>query len=276
MRLAYASLALLASAGLALPCVASAQALRYGGDEGRSDRYRLTNTVQIHQEFQGAAADLTVRSRGVVDLVLERADADTLTYTVVFDSLDLAFEGAPAEAPDLSCVVGRTLRLSLSPSGRVQAFDKPADLCETAPGFDLERTVSHFFPRLPEGGGKSGGAWADTLAYAVSQQGIESEVHVITTYAPKENREGSAGRLVEVAYETLTTVSGEGEQGGTPLILEGSGRGSGTILFAADGAAFWSSTGTQTLDITVNVTPTGQPPLSIPIHQEITAEVEHL
>ncbi len=276
MRLSLVPLVLLAGAGLLAPSAIGAQSLRYGGDAGRSDRYRLTTTVEIHQDFQGASADLTVRSYGVLGLTLEGSRGDTLTYGVVFDSLDLAFEGAPLEKPDLSCVVGRTLRLVLSRTGRVQGFEAPPDLCDTPPGFDLKQMVSHFFPRLPERPARPGLEWADTLAYPVSQQGIESQVRVVTSYTAKGKSRAEGGTFVEVAYTTETTVAGRGEQAGRPLFVDGSGHGAGTILFDEDGKTFWRSTGTQTLELTVDVTPEGQPPLSIPVRQEITAEIQHL
>jgi len=242
---------------------------------GRRDRYRLTTTVQIHQDFQGSAVDVTVRSHGLLSLTLERLQKDTLTYAVAFDSLELSFEGVPAPAPDLSCVVGRSMRLHLSSMGRVYEFEPPPDLCETPPGFDLEHMVGHFFPRLPDEGARPGTVWSDTLNYPISQQGIESRVSVVTSYTAKGEREAEDGELVEVAYATETTISGRGDQEGTPLFLDGSGTGSGTILFDEDGRTFWSSTGTQVLELRVDVTPEGQPPLSIPIRQEITAEVKH-
>jgi hypothetical protein len=276
MRISLVSLVLLAGAGFLAPGAARAQVLRYGGEAGRNDRYRLTTTVAIHQDFQGASTDLTVRSYGVLDLTLEDAGADTLGFGVVFDSLDLAFEGAPLEKPDLSCVVGRTLRLVLSPTGRVTGFEAPADLCETPAGFDLKQMVSHFFPRLPDGPARDGLEWADTLAYPVSQGGIESQIRVITRYTARGKSRVEGRELLEVAYATETTVAGQGEQGGRPLFVDGSGHGSGSILFDQKGSTFWRSTGTQTLELTVDVTPEGQPPLSIPVRQQITSEIQHL
>ncbi len=267
------ALALLA----ALP--AHAQSLRYDGEEGQTDRYRLTNTVRIHQELQGAATDLTVHSYSLLTLVLERAEDDTLSYGVTFDSLDLRFEGAPVPPPDLSCILGNKMTLQLSPRGEVYRFDVPAEMCATPAGFDLKQMVSHFFPRLPEGErAESGTTWSDTLSFPVSQQGIESSVQVVTDYTSRgTTAEGGGGEdFVAVDYRTATTISGKGEQGGAPLFLDGRGTGEGRLLFAGEGETFWSSTGTQTLELVIDVTPEGQPPLSIPIRQEITAEIQHL
>jgi hypothetical protein len=277
MRLMLVPLALLAGVGLLAPAeTIRAQTLRYGGEEGRQDRYRLATMVRIHQDFQGAAVDLTVRSTGVLALTLERSHEDTLTFAVAFDSLQLAFEGAPVASPDLSCVVGRIMRLRLSREGRVLDFEVPADLCETPPGFDLKHMVSHFFPRLPEKAARPGVVWSDTLTYPLAQQGIESQVSVVTSYTAKDKRKETEGELLEIGYATRTTLSGQGSREGTPLFLDGSGAGSGTILFDAGGHTFWSSSGTQALELRVDVRPEGQPPLSIPIRQEITAEIEHL
>jgi hypothetical protein len=276
MRLSLVPLVLLACVSLLAPRASDAQVLRYGGDPGRSDRYRLTTTVAIHQDFQGSSTDLTVRSYGVLVLTLEGTTGDSLGFGVVYDSLDLAFEGAPVEKPDLSCVVGRTLRLGLSPTGRVLGFEAPADLCETPPGFDLKQMVSHFFPRLPEAPAREGLEWADTLAYPVSQQGIESQVRVVTHYTARGKNRVDGREFLQVAYVTETTVAGQGEQGGRPLFVDGSGHGEGSILFDQKERTFWRSTGTQTLDLTVDVTPEGQPPLSIPVRQQITSEIQHL
>ncbi len=265
-----------AVAAACAPLSTSAQTLRYGGEEGHRDRYRLTNTVRVHQEFQGVSTDLVMRSFSLLEVVLQRSEGDTLTYGVTFDSLDLKFEGAPLPAPDLSCVVGETMTLKLSRSGDVHAFGVPADMCPTPPVFDLEQMVSHFFPRLPDEEAKAGTAWTDTLAYPVAQQGIESEVTVVTTYTSGGETDRDGDPYVEVRYGTATTIRGKGEQAGAPLFLDGKGVGEGTILFADDGATFWSSEGTQRLELEVDVTPEGQPPMSIPIRQEVTAAVERI
>lgn len=259
-----------------LPHGAGAQSLRYAGEEGQRDRYRLTNTVKIHQEFQGASTDLTVRSFSLLNILLERSEDDTLTFGITFDSLDLKFEGAPVPAPDLSPLVGKKMTLKLSPRGDVYAFEVSGDMPETPPGFDLKQMVSHFFPQLPEGKAGRGVAWSDTLAYPVSQQGIDSKVKVVTNYTSKGEAAGTEEEFIQVEYVTVTTIEGKGEQAGTPLFLDGTGKGSGTILFAEDGETFWSSKGTQTLDLVVDLTPEGQPPTSIPIRQEITGEIQHL
>jgi hypothetical protein len=276
MRFHLAPLAALPLAMLIPAGTGKAQTLRYAGEEGRTDRYRLTNTVKIHQEFQGTATDLTVRSLSLINLMLENSEDDTLTYGVTFDSLDLTFEGAPVPSPDLTPILGKKMTLKLSPQGQVYAFDVPADMPETPPGFELKQMVSHFFPRLPAAEADPGSAWADTLVLPVSQQGIDSKVTVVTNYTAKGEATEGEREFIQVDYATATTIAGKGEQEGTPLFLDGSGSGSGTILFGEDGETFWSSKGSQTLNLVVDVTPEGQPPMSIPIRQEITAEIQHL
>lgn len=265
-----------------------AQTLRYGGDEGRTDRYGLTHTVHIRQEFQGAVSELTIRSRSVLRLALQSAADDTLTYGVTFDSLDVRIEGASVPDPDLRGVLGRTMTLRVSPRGRVFAFGMPEDLPETS-NFDLRQMVSHFLPRLPDDEAEPGTSWTDTLHLPVAQGGIESDVTVVTTYTSRgepgeddlESFQGIRGpdgadlELFAVDYGTSTTISGRGEQEGSPLFLDGSGSGSGTILFSDDGRTFWSSTGTQVLEMRVELSPEGQPPVSIPIRQETQAEIRH-
>lgn len=279
---------LLAALAAALPA-AGAQTLRYGGEEGRTDRYGLTHTVRIRQEFQDAVTELTMRSRSVLRLALQSTSDDTLTYGVTFDSLDVQFEGAPVPGPDLGAVLGRTMTLRVSPRGRVLAFEVPDDLPETPSNFDLRQMVSHFLPRLPEGEAEPGTAWTDTLRLPVAQGGIESDVVVVTTYTargePADDDLATLGGtgapatagdgFLAVGYATSTTINGRGEQEGRPLFLDGSGTGSGTILFADEGRTFWSSTGTQVLEMRVELSPEGQPPVSIPIRQEIQAEIRH-
>jgi hypothetical protein len=255
---------------------ATAQTLKYAGEEGDRARYRLTNTMKIHQEFQGIPTDLTVRSHSLLTLLLERSEDDTLTFGVTFDSLNVKFEGAPLRAPDLSPVLGRKMTLKVSPRGQVFSFELPADMPAAPAGFDLKQMVSHFFPRVPGGRAKPGTTWSDTLNLPVAQQGIQSSVQVVTRYTSRGKGKGQGGKYLEVGYATLTTISGKGEQGGTPLFLDGKGTGKGTILFGDGGETFWSSKGTQTLNLVVDVTPEGQPPLSIPVRQEITAEIQHL
>jgi hypothetical protein len=271
---------------LAAVPAAGAQTLRYGGEEGRTDLYGLTHTVRIRQEFQDAVTELTMRSRSVLRLALRAAADDTLTYGVTFDSLDVQLEGAALPGPELGAVLGRTMTLRVSPRGRVFAFEVPEDIPQTPSNFDLRQMVSHFLPRLPEGEAQEGTSWTDTLRLPVAQAGIESDITVVTTYTSRgepaaDDRAALGapprgdGRLVAVDYATSTTIEGRGEQEGRPLFLDGSGTGSGTILFAEDGRTFWSSTGTQVLEMRVEVSPEGQPPVSIPIRQEIQAEIRH-
>lgn len=275
MRLRFVWSAFLVAVALDV-ATGGAQTLRYAGEEGDRDRYRLSNTVRIHQEFQGAATDLTMRSYSLLSLLLERFAGDTLTYGVTFDSLDLKFEGAPVPAPDLTPMVGKKMTLKLSPRGEVYGFDVPADMPPPPPGFDLKQMMSQFFPRLPDDEAEPGTSWSDTLAYPVSQQGIESRVSVVTNYTSRGEKPGEGGEFVEVDFGTVTSIQGKGETGGTPLFIEGKGTGTGTLRFGDDGETFWSARGRQTLELTVDVTPDGQPPMSIPIRQEIETEIQHL
>ncbi|MFN2431773.1 MAG: hypothetical protein ABR599_02970 [Gemmatimonadota bacterium] len=276
LRPTWLSIPMVAVAALLLPLPLAAQTLRYGGDEGDSSRYRLSNSARIRQEFQGTATDLTVTSFSLLDLVLQRATEDTLTYGVTLDSLSLSFEGADVPPPDLRPVTDRRMTLKVSPRGQVYAFDLPPDMPQAPPGIDLKQMVSHFFPRLPEGRAPAGTQWTDPLTLPVSQQGIQSDVRVVTTYTSRGEARTPEGEFVAVDYGTETTLHGEGEQQGAPLVLDGTGRGTGTILFAEDGERFWSSKGTQTLDLQVEISPAGQAPVRIPVKQEVTAEIQHL
>lgn len=262
--------------GTGMPGGAEGQTLRYEGEEGQTDRYRLRNTVKIHQELQGISTELTVLSNGLLSLELEDLEDDTLTFGVTFDSLELKFEGAPVPAPDLTPVLGRKMTLKLSPTGKVHTFELPADMPATPPGFDLKQMVGHFFPRLPQKKARAGLIWADTLVFPVAQQGIESQVQVVTTYTAKGETKAPEGTFIEVDFATAVSVHGKGEQAGAPLFLDGKGTGNGEIRFSEDGETFWSSKGTQSLDLVVDVTPAGQPPMSIPIREEITTEIQHL
>ena len=274
MRAGPAARGLAALAAILLPASAAAQTLRYGGQPGERARYRLENTARIHQETPAGPSDLTVRSFSLLALLLESANADTLAYAVTFDSLALTFEGAPVTPPDLTPLKAGRVVLRLSPRGDVHAFEVPADMPPPPPGFDLKQMLSHFFPRLPGTPAPPGTTWSDTLSVPVSQQGIESQVQVVTTYTSRGKTNTPEGAFVEVGYGTVTTLRGTGRQDGTPVALEGSGRGSGTILLGDDGATFWSSKGTQTLELQVRFTPEGQEPVSIPIRQEIASEIQ--
>ncbi|MBA2565580.1 MAG: hypothetical protein H0V09_09190 [Gemmatimonadetes bacterium] len=268
-----------ATLGLALVLLSAvslhAQGYRYRAQPGDSASYRLTSTARIHQEFQGDSTNVTVRSEAVLNVVDVQAEPETLSYGVTFDSLSIRFDDAAMPSPDVTPILGRIMTLSVSPTGRLRALEIPPDIPAALTGCDLRQMLSNFLPRFPEVAGAEA-SWSDTLSFGCLQQGIEAQVRVVTTYAPRASQaegEGGPEGEVQLAYSTETTLSGKGEQNGTPLLLDGHGRGAGTIRMGPRGEVFLGSIGRQTLELEVEAAPPGSPPIRIPVRQEITSEV---
>jgi hypothetical protein len=128
-----------------------------------------------------------------------------------------------------------------------------------------------FFVRLPDKAAR-GSAVTDTVADTINTQGLEIKQFVVMTSTVAGDTTIDGQRAIILERNGTLSMSGDGEQGGQELLLEGKGTVTGKLYVSADGGLLG---GQIQNDAEMSVTvPAAN--MSIPITQTSTSKIERV
>lgn len=267
---------LLAIVGLgvlvALPGTSMGQVLRYGGESGESHTYTRTQEDHVAQTVSGVEQNIDIESYWRFTTTLRDVSDNQVTIEIVHDSVSMV--GMPGAGDlDFSALYGKPVVVMLGSRGEVSDIAVPESLPAELDRLDLETTYRAFFPNLPEEEISTGSSWTDTISVQTNQNGIDVDVHRISTYTSMGDAEHAGHDAVQIEFTSEIELEGSGNQMGNQISLSGNGTGSGTIYFDADGEKFLGGFESSEIKMDAFVIAGGQN-LLIPIVQHRTETIE--
>jgi hypothetical protein len=228
-------------------------------------QYRLSTELHQKQEMMGQTQEMNRTAAQHITLKLDSQAGNVLGFSITVDS---AKSDAPAGQPSGEKLVGKTVTGTVSPTGRVLSFSAPVDSAVTEAEF---RSLRSFFVRLPDKAAR-GSAVTDTVADTINTQGLEIKQFVVMTSTVAGDTTIDGQRAIILERNGTLSMSGDGEQGGQELLLEGKGTVTGKLYVSADGGLLG---GQIQNDAEMSVTvPAAN--MSIPITQTSTSRIERV
>ncbi len=223
-----------------------------------SNRYRVQQTVNTHQEAMGNVTDFNITANLVV----------TATATPMAGNMDVAYTvdsitmtSTAGAGPSLDSLRGKTFHTVMTPQGQFVSATSPDSSMATLQLRDMFR---EFVPSVPQGPLSDGQSWTDTVsAPATRNGGMTVRTSAVRTHHVVGWETHDGQRAVHIASTAATTLNGEGEQNGTPLTLAGHGVATADRYVAANGVYLGATTSDST-SIAVTVVTMG---MDIPIRQ---------
>lgn len=209
----------------ALPVAAAAQGFEYA--PGNS-QYRITSASKGAQEVMGQRNEFDQSSNQLVSIGVARPVKDTLTVTVVLDSVNIVGPMGMTP-PGLDKLPGTKVVSKVSPAGVVYSAQGPDSTVPNAQGLTDE--MSRVLPRIRVALA-AGATWADTVDLNGRMGELEVKRHVVAKYTVVGDSTVGADKSWKIARETATTLSGSGMSQGQPMTLEGTAAGKGTVLIS--------------------------------------------
>ena len=181
---------------------------------------------------------------------------------------------AGSNSTDFSALIGEKVMYVLLPNGKVEGFEGFDNLPEitTSTGETLTAEtyklgVHATFPLLPDNPVKIGDSWSD-----IQDIDIPSGNNILLsennfTYTLIEETEKDSFECLKIGVSGVSKLSGDFEQGGTPLYIERETQSSGTLYFAHKKGMFISIETESRGEGVINV-----PSAGIDIPQTITSK----
>lgn len=216
-------------------------------------KYRIDFKSTGTSETKGLRRHVGLDAVEHVTATLTARAKDTLALSLTIDSAQIT-SSATGEF-DVRPMLGVAVKALLAPTGRVYSREPlglPAQEVFAAAG----RALVRFFPELPARV-QPGITWQDTTADSVTQMGVLIRRTFVNDYkVVSDTLVGSDGAWL-LERHAQTTLSGSGTAMGSSLVLEGSGKGSGTVLVSKSGR-FLLSEFTEELTSRLTIASSGQ------------------
>lgn len=225
-----------------------------------SIRYRLEQQQSARQEMAGNVQESEATSTMQISAVVAPGEGGNLAAAFTVDSVSVT-SSAPGASAQLEALRGKTFRSVVTPMGKAVSFTPPDS---TPMGLMSGEMFREFFPSLPSGTLSSGMTWTDTVVAPPQQvQGLTLRTTSIRNHRVVgwEDRDGA--RALHITTNGAYSMSGEGEQGGTPLTLTGTGLATSERFVSAAGLFVGGNT-TDSTNLMVTAPAMG---LEIPIRQ---------
>ena len=234
-------------------------------DVPRTTRYRIETQVEQVIDLS-AVGQAEQRNNLTLANFLTITFDDTVggqTIHAVLDSIVKLSDGPVPEQDSLDKARGRTWHALLAADGKVSDV-KRVDSSSSGQVSDL---LTNFFPRVRPGA-KVGDQWTDTTESTSSEEGQSLTTRTVTNYSVTgtETRNGARALKVESAFSLAQT--GEINQGGQSLSVDGSGTGTGTYFVTQDGRYLG---GTSTTSAELQITAAAIPaPIPVQVKNTVT------
>jgi hypothetical protein len=204
-----------------------------------------------------------------VSLTLAPSAGDTLDLTIAVDSLSVSSSLA-APAPNLDRIRGAKLKGRISPTGRLYAFQAPADANPETTA--LYGAFRRFLIPLPNSAVSVGSRWADTTTDRVTKEGLDVTTRTITRSRVAGDTTIGGQPAWRIERNSVVEAHGTGTEAGRQIKLRNDGTIAGTHYISARGV-YLGSTSTQRSEMLLSA---GESDVSMPIVQTIKSTVEPL
>lgn len=227
-------------------------------------RYRLYTTTTGSQSSPMGSQDFQVEARQQLTVNVAKAAKDTIVATVTLDSLSL--KSAEIQQ-DVSRLVGSKFVTYLSPTGQFYSIQKSVNPDPLAA--QVTESVARFLPAYRRNL-RAGATWADTTTGKVSQQGVELDRTIISSYKVVGDTTIGGERTFKIQRTSTVKAAGSGTAQGTPVALESATNSNAVIYLSAKGVYLG---GQQNDDINVKITILAQN-AEINIKQKAESKIE--
>lgn len=243
-------------AGRPAAAAAPANTIRYAPGTGR---YRVEQTVHTHQEAMGNVTDINATSNLLISAAMTAAPEGNLEGAYTVDSVSLTTTAGNGNV--LDALRGKTFRTTITPQGKFVSY---ASADSSLPALQVRDVFREFVPQVPAGALSDGMTWTDTAtAPPVSNQGMTVRTSAIRTHHVVGWETHDGQRALHITTTGNITLSGEGQQNGTPLTLAGTGVATADRFVSASGV-YLGATSNDSTNLTVSVVTMG---MEIPIRQ---------
>ncbi len=251
-----------ASMLVALAGAGQAQDLSY---EPGTFTYRMNTALHQKQDMMGQIQETNHKASQLLTVKLDRKAKDTLGFAITVDSSQT---DAPQMQAALAKLVGKTVTGTVSPRGEVLSFMAPTDSTTVESDF---RTVRQFFVRFPAKASR-GASVVDTVADTFDAQGLKIQQQVVMTSTVAGDTTIGGEKAIILERTGTVAMTGQGEQNGSELTLDGTGTVTGKLYVSAGGGILGGRMENSSL-INVSVLAMN---VTIPITQNSTSVMERV
>jgi hypothetical protein len=217
----------LLSAALVLAALpVGAQEVEYAAG---TTRYRVSTTTKGTQSTPMGDTGFELGMRQQVTLNLARQSKDTILATVTLDSI--ALDGA-GEVAEVNALRGAKFVSLVSPTGRVYSTQSPPNQNPLAS--QIAEGITRFLPAY-RAHLKTGVTWADTTAGKVTQQGVELDRTIVSSFTVEHDTTIGGVKAFMVDRVTSVRAAGSGSTQGTPISMESLGTSNGAFFVSTTG-----------------------------------------
>jgi hypothetical protein len=235
--------ALLSTALLLFAIPAHGQDVEYAAG---TTRYRVSTTTKGSQTTPMGNNDFELGVRQQITLNLARQAKDTLLATVTLDSISLS---GSAAAADVSALRGAKFVSLVSPTGHVYSTRALANANPLVS--QLAEGITRFLPSY-RANLRQGATWADTTVGKVSQQGMDVDRTIVSSFIVEHDTTIGGVRAFKVARVTSVKAAGSGTPQGTPVSLESFSTSNGAFFVSTKGV-FLGGTSSDDVNLTLKI-----------------------
>lgn len=237
-------------------------------DAPRTTRFRVETNIEQVIDLSVVGQAEQRNNLALVNFLTITFDDTTGGQTIhaVLDSVVKASDSPVPEQASLDSVRGRTWHALLAPDGKISGV-KRVDTTSSGQVSDL---IANFFPHVRPGA-KVGDQWTDTTETTSDQEGQSLVTRTVTNYSVTgtEMRNGARALKLETAFSLAQT--GEINQAGQALSVDGTGSGTATYFVTQDGRYLG---GTSTTNANLEITAASIPaPIPIQVKNVTTTTI---
>lgn len=247
---------------IALAGSAQAQDLSYAPG---TFTYRMNTALHQKQDMMGQIQETNRKASQLLTVKLDRKTQDTLGFAITVDSSQT---DAPEMQAALAKLVGKTVTGTVSPRGKVLSFVAPTDSTTMESEF---RNVRQFFVRFPDNASR-GASVVDTVSDSFDAQGLKIQQQVVMTSTVAGDTTIGGEKAIILERNGTVAMTGQGEQNGSELRLDGTGTVTGKLYVSAKGGILGGQMENSSL-INVSVLAMN---ITIPITQNSTSVMERV
>lgn len=227
--------------------------------------YRMNTALHQKQDMMGQIQETNRKASQLLTVKLDRKAQDTLGFAITVDSSQT---DAPEMQAALAKLVGKTVTGTVSPRGEVLSFVAPTDSTTMESEF---RNVRQFFVRFPDNASR-GASVVDTISDSFDAQGLNIQQQVVMTSTVAGDTTIGGERAIILERNGTVAMTGEGEQNGSELTLNGTGTVTGKLYVSAKGGILGGQMENSSL---INVALPAMN-VTIPITQNSTSVMERV
>lgn len=230
-----------------------------------SATYRITQETKTVQEAMGQKQEMEGNGQQIVSVKLTRSAKDTITMSVVLDSIRATTMGM---SPNLNHLLGLTVAAKVSPVGAfysVQASDDKGG----ADAEPIRHAMGNILPKLRPTMPK-GATWTDTTTGTMNQGGVEIERKIVSTYTMEGDTTIAGQASWKIHRADSTSMTGSGNTPNGPVTMEGTAKGSGQ-LFVTPTGVFLGSEGQEEANLRFVLAANG---MELVFQQNATTKIE--